>query len=498
MASSVRPVGRKDGNQRDEPALCPHDRSAHCTNHPPSRPPATWRRGHGRWRGFDGFGFPLAAHDGGTTPSASPTSGGTLTDDILQNFATDIEAALKTFSVPGAAAALVQGDQIVFSRSFGVGDLEDETPVTEGTRFRIASNTKSMTSMLAAAFVDDGLFGWNTPVVDIWPEFRAPTPDLTASLRIRDLLGMGTGIAESPTIEFFVSGGGESAVDALRSVQYLPVTAPPETEYSYNNTLIAVAGHLGAIAESGDIAGLEAAYATNLAERVFGPSGMADAAIVDNPSHLGGDNASGHTYDLFGTATTVPFVSLDGYAPAGSASVSVTDMARYIITQMNEGLSPEGERVVSAANLAETHRPGIRLSPEALNAFPSAMLLDTTEMHYCLAWFHQTFKDGRQLLRHAGGIDGFASLMGFFPEDRIGFVLLTNLEPDAGGALFNVSVQSSLLSHLYGLNRDAPDMLAEAVPILAGQKAEIASQTAPIDPAKIAPYLGLYSSGFRL
>jgi hypothetical protein len=37
---------------------------------------------------------------------------------------------------------------------------------------------------------------------------------------------MGSGLAESPTIAFFISAGTESALDQLRSVPYLPVVVP--------------------------------------------------------------------------------------------------------------------------------------------------------------------------------------------------------------------------------------------------------------------------------
>ena len=160
-------------------------------------------------------------------------------------------------------------------------------------------------------------------------------------------------------------------------------------------------------------------------------------------------------------------------------------------------MTPDGRRVVSAANIARTHRPGVDVPPGALNLLPAALLPETTAMSYCLGWFDQTFKDGRHQLWHAGGIDGFGSLMGFFPEDRLGFVVLTNLEPASAG-LFNISVQSSLLSRLYGLNEELPAFLADAAAAGARSQAELAARTRPVERNRVAPYLGLYSQGFNL
>jgi CubicO group peptidase (beta-lactamase class C family) len=435
-----------------------------------------------------------AAQASMATPLATPTS--VMSDAVIQGFVADIEAAQQTFGVTGAAVALVQDDRIVLARGFGVRDLQRRLPVTEHTRFRIASNTKSMTSFLVATFVDEGVLRWDDRVVDVWPDFRAPTAELTSALRVRDLLGMGSGIAESPTIEFFMIGGGESPLDVLRSVAYLPVIGPPQTVYYYNNTLACVAGYLGSLAQGTAPEELGAAYAALLAKRLFTPAGMADAAIADDPRPLGEDYAIGYAHDLFGRATEVPFVSINGVAPAGSGLASAMDMAHYLIMQMHGGVAADGGRLVSAANLAQTHAPGIVVPPDVPNALPSLVLADTTVTHYCLGWFEQTFKDGRRLLWNAGGIDGFVSLMGFFPAEKIGFALLTNAEP--GGALFTISVQSSLLSRLFGLNQTAPGILAGLLPESAKFLADLAAQTRPVDPTAAGPYLGLYEQGFRV
>jgi CubicO group peptidase (beta-lactamase class C family) len=194
--------------------------------------------------------------------------------------------------VPGAAVALVQGDEVVFVRGFGVRDPATGAPVGPRTRFRIGSVTKSVTALVLAALADDGALAWDDRVADLWPAFRAPTPELTASLRLRDLLGMGSGIAESadlplPVVEFFMMAGEVSAQDALRRVADLPVVGPPGVTYSYNNTLVAAAAFVGLLAAGVPEDGLEAAYSAAARERVFAPLGMAGAAIAEDPRPLG-------------------------------------------------------------------------------------------------------------------------------------------------------------------------------------------------------------------
>ena len=436
--------------------------------------------------------------------SATPTFIGTpgrqaaLTDATLRDFEADVEVAMQTFQIPGAAVALVQGNEIVFNRGFGVRDLERGEPVTPRTRFRIASITKSMTALMLATLVDEGMLAWDDRAVDLWPAFAAPTPELTRTLRVRDLLGMASGVAESDTIslsvvEFFMMAGLLSASDVLRSVVDLPVIAPPDTLFSYNNTLYAVAAYLGLVAAGTAPELLAEAYIEQIRRRVFEPVGMSDAAILDDPRPLGSDFAHGYTRTIAGDPSPLPFVSLGGIGPAGSGLASATDMARYVITQMNGGVAPEGTRIASAENLAAMHQPGILLQPGTLG--PPELRPDTVSLNYGMGWLVETFRDGRRLVWHSGGIDGFDSLVGFVPDAKIGFVVLTNSDQ---GALFYTSVQASLLGRLFGVNADLPRFLAEVVPVLGQRMTELASRAQPVDPVVIGPYLGLYEDGFRL
>src|SRR5687767_169192 len=101
-------------------------------------------------------------------PTDGPGPAGVLSDTTLAAFEADVEAAMQTFQMPGAAVALVQDNRTVYARGFGVRDLQTNAPVSPHTQFRIASNTKSMTSLLAATFVDQGVLDWDAPILGVW------------------------------------------------------------------------------------------------------------------------------------------------------------------------------------------------------------------------------------------------------------------------------------------------------------------------------------------
>ena len=439
----------------------------------------------------------VASSSGGVVTSDKPYTPIEFTAEMLATFDAAVAEAFATFGVVGASVALIQGDQIVYNKGFGARDVESGAAVTTNTRFRIGSNAKSMTSLLLAKYVDDGLTTWDTKVLDLWPAFVGPSPELTESLTLHQLLGMGSGIAEPETIEFFAGGGGVDALQLLHTIPYLEVIAGDNEQYSYNNTLVAAAPYMVMLANGTDPAKLEKRYAADVAALVFGPIGMADALVGSDPRPFGPDFATGYQRDLDQNAQRVPFVSIGGYGPAGSVLASSTDMAKYLITQSQLGVAPDGTVVASKNSVRRTHQPGVLVPPDSHNGLPGLLLGDTEQTNYALGWFDEVFNDGQRMLWHAGGIDGFGSLMGFFPEHGVGFVALTNNEPSIGG-LFNFSIQASFLDVLFGLNDTIPAILATVPPSNVQKDAALAATTRPVDSAAVAPYLGLYSGGFSL
>jgi CubicO group peptidase (beta-lactamase class C family) len=56
--------------------------------------------------------------------------------------------------VPGAAIAIVRGEEVIFARGFGVADIDTNTPVTQETPFIVASTTEAFTATLVGINID--------------------------------------------------------------------------------------------------------------------------------------------------------------------------------------------------------------------------------------------------------------------------------------------------------------------------------------------------------
>jgi CubicO group peptidase (beta-lactamase class C family) len=391
----------------------------------------------------------------------------------------------------GASVAVVSAESVLYTSTHGVRDRATWEPVTNDTHFLVASTTKSMSSLLVATYVDEGLLGWDQAVIDAWSGFRAPTDELTKTLKVRDLLGMASGIDEPPALSGMHEGV-PTAAQLLQSVVNLPVSYPPNQNYYYNNTVYAVGGYLPALAQGVALDELDAAYSQQMHERVFGPTGMATATIADDPRGLVPHHATGYGPDLRGRPQELAYGPVGSYAPVGGCLATLIDMASYVQMQLRGGTAITGATVVSTANLAECHERHIDI-PHSADLDP-----DVTASGYALGWINQTYTDGSSLIWHNGGIDGFTTFIGFLPEHDIGLVVLNSMNPSTVGPLFYTAVLDALISERFALNVGVEDKVLTLYDDTISGLEDVWRQSRTVDRATVAPFLGSYQNGYGL
>jgi len=400
-----------------------------------------------------------------------------LTSELLAEFETYIESARQRFEIPGAAVGVVQGNQIVFAQGFGVRELGRADPITPETIFAVGSTTKAMTSMLLATLVDEGKLDWDQPVVEIWPDFKLSDPEVTSQIRVRDLLNMSSGV---PRIDLAWSGAELTAEQTMASLAELPFVTPPGQWFHYNNQMFATSGYIGTLAAGGQFGNLRQGYVDLLQARVFDPIGMSSAITSIDVAQAQPNHAIPHDFTLSGEVVPTHYHADPGITPAGAVNASTLDMARFVMTQLGQGVAPDGRRAVSAENLAETWQPQVKV---------------TQNMSYGMGWFIEDYK-GTQMIWHDGDVLGFKALIAFIPEANVGLVVLTNRIISTG---FSYSVRYHLLELLYGLDFEEEvkyeahwDAFIEAITKLRAQLNPL------VDPNEVTPYLGNYSGNWRV
>src|ERR1700722_15697049 len=93
---------------------------------------------------------------------------------------------------PGGSLALLHGGAVTYQRSFGLANLEHGIPITEATRFHIASISKTFTAAACALLHHQGRLNLEADVRDYIPELRPQSP-----VKLRQLLNMTSGLRDS-------------------------------------------------------------------------------------------------------------------------------------------------------------------------------------------------------------------------------------------------------------------------------------------------------------
>lgn len=436
-------------------------------------------------------GTPVATTASQKLPDLSGATPLPLTEKRLASFEAYIAMALAEAGVPGAAVAVVQNGAVAFAQGFGVRELGRPAPVTADTLLRIGSVTKSFSSLLAATLVDAGRLTWQTPLVDLLPDFAVADPELTARLTVRDAFCACSGLPRRD-LEFMFRGNDLTPERMITEMVDLSLTAPYGEKYQYSNQMVGAGGFAAAVADGGSPTDLSHAYEIALRERVLNPIGMPRTTDVLSDVVAGNDYAAPHGADVAGTLRPMPLLEDDTWlvsvAPSGALWSSATEMARYLQTELSRGISADGVRVVSAENLERTWQLGVALhippeAPPDIAAFAG---------HYGLGWVVGAYR-GQRAVWHSGGTLGFTSLLTFLPEADLGIVVLTNSVGSAAGPL-----SYAVTFRLFELLFDQPaSFAAEQAPgraAAAQAQADFVAHLGQVDPQAVTPFLGTYAN----
>lgn len=396
---------------------------------------------------------------------------------IIGEMETFIERELELFGIPGAAVAIVQGGEIVYQNGFGVTEAGGDQPITPQTQMMIGSTGKSLTTLLMGTLVDDGLMTWDTPAVEILPQFAVADDELTEIITVRNLVCACTGVPRRDLELFFNAEelSAENVVESLRTFQFFTDFGEA---FQYSNQMVATGGYVAAAAAGAEFGDLMDGYAGALSERVLEPVGMANTTLSFDEVTARGDYAQPHAL-TFGTVYEPISLTLETLltpvAPAGAHWSTLEDMTNYLIMELNAGVAVSGERVVSEANLRTTWEPQVPVGADS---------------DYGLGWFVQDY-NGLTLIEHGGNTLGFTSDFAFVPEANLGIVVLTNGQATNA---FSAAVRARLLELLFEQEPEAQASLQFAREQLGEALERPEGLQTSVDPGAVEPFLGSYAN----
>lgn len=302
------------------------------------------------------------------------------------------------YKIPGLAIGIIENNQIVFKKGYGINSNSDSLPVTTQTIFPILSCTKAFTAAAIGILVDEGKINWNDKVIKYLPSFRLSDPWITKELTIADILSHRSGL-ESYEGDLLWYGTNYSRQEIVRRIQYSPVRNNFRADYGYQNIMYLVAG---LIIEK--ITGQT--WDNFIKERLFIPLSMNSSSTSIKQIIKNRNYAHPHLKN-----EPIPLMNMDNIGPAGSINSTIDDMLIWMKLWIDAGVY-NGNKILSKNTFQTITSPKIMLSEKSTES-------------YGFGW-SIGFDNSKKVIGHGGGMPGFKSTVSISPDNRTGIVILSN------------------------------------------------------------------------
>lgn len=331
------------------------------------------------------------------------------------------DQTLARYRLPGLAVGIIEDGKVVFSRTAGELVAGEGQAIDSHTLFKIASNTKSMTTATLARLVDAGKLRWDDPVTRWLPDFRMHDAWVGREMQVRDLLIHNSGLrAGAGDLMLWPEPNHFTRADIIHGLAYLKPQRSFRSGYDYDNLMYIVAGEVAAAAGG-------APYETLVRREVFEPLGMQRCQIGQWRRDLVGNVAQPH---MRKGETNVP-VRSDGDViaattmdPAGGIRCSLDDMLAW----MRAWLAPQGS---TASWISREQREALWAPQMPMPLSRRMREWDNSHFSaYGYGW-RLADVDGTFKVSHTGTLMGMYSMVTLLPDKGVGFVILTNGEGDA-------------------------------------------------------------------
>jgi CubicO group peptidase (beta-lactamase class C family) len=330
------------------------------------------------------------------------------------------------YRLAGLALGVVRDGKVIYTRTAGSQAL-----------FKIASNSKAMTTGVLARLVDAGKLRWEDPVTRYLPQFRMYDSWVTQQMQVRDLLLHNSGLREGAgDLMFWPEPNLFTRADVIAGLAHHKPEHSFRSHYDYDNTMYVVAGEVAAAAAS-------TTYEELVRRELFEPLQMSGCRVESM------------------------------YAAAGGIRCSLDDMLKWVRMWLDPGskwLTPAQREAVWTPHmpmpLSERQR---RWDGSRFNAYGYGWRISDV--------------DGVLRVAHTGTLSGWYSAVTLLPEKKSGYVLMINGEGSEARIVLN-----EILVKLFtapGERRRAADYAAE----LARERQQPPQESKPPAPARTRPVI---------
>lgn len=300
-----------------------------------------------------------------------------------------LRRAMEDRKIPGMQVAVVINGTVVFSRSYGVANLQTPVPVTSKTLFSINSITKAFTGVAVMEEVEKGRLNLSVPISTYLTDIPASWGRVTTL----QLLGQISGLPDIDAYDDTDFGGIKDEKAAWAWALSQPVSPPGEKGDYCQTNLRLVQLSINKLEGRDPDASLidEQVAKAHMVATAYGDS----RDVIKNksqPYELGDNGTLRNHFELFG-----PMMRANS-----GLNTTADDMARWMISILD----------------------GKQMSRESREKMWTLVPLNNGSLSsFALGWD----REERANYTSVGGVGGTRSAFSLYPRFNVGVVILTNL-----------------------------------------------------------------------
>lgn len=305
---------------------------------------------------------------------------------------------------PGGAVLILKDTTVIFSKGYGVENIELKNPITTKTLFNLGSISKTFVSNGILILQEEGKLSVEDSLIKFFPEFK--NKEIARKVKIKHLLTHTSGLPDNRQVSkdsvFYLVANDYQNWQPVMQTDTLEFE--PGSRYNYSNPAYnALALIVEQVAKQ--------KWQDFIHDRIFIPAGMPTSTITDGAHPFAGVShgytkiANQWREDDYGEEPT--------FCAAGNGGVwsSVEELAQYEIALQRA-------KFLKKETIADS-----RTVKNFLN------WSDTKPADRGWSWQVLTV-NGKQTAEHTGHQGGFAANYVAFPEKGVLFVVLNNAPYD--------------------------------------------------------------------
>ncbi|GAC05866.1 serine hydrolase domain-containing protein [Paraglaciecola chathamensis] len=327
-------------------------------------------------------------------------------EEWLDDFAKRVKTKTAKQRVPGYLFAFIEegkpAKMVVSGKTANKGSA-----ITPQTVFRLASVSKTFTSILMAKMVDENKLSWQTPVKQMTSEYAF---DNSKNLQLAHIVGQSSGFSPNAYDNLIEANYPVKRVLSMLT-DLKPLCTPGEC-YTYQNTLFGVIEEY--FQEN------NTSYGKQLESEVLRPLSMKGASVGRDGLVAADSWAKPHVAIAKNKWRSVR-VNEDYYrfSPAAGVNASGADMVKWVGALLGEQPNVIGPQIID-----QVTQPRVKTKREMHRRLWQRYLKDA---HYGLGWRVYDF-DGHRLNYHGGWVKGYRAAVAFAPDQKVGYFMLMNAE----------------------------------------------------------------------